>query len=127
MSSSNRILLSAVFTLLATLLACSGQQQTQEPSETDSAISAVSPADSIVVELNGLDSMTVLDLLKASHQVEYQSTMSGAFVTAVDSVTNDTDHSWLYSVNDSMAQMACDKYVTAPGDRVKWHFRKIGK
>jgi hypothetical protein len=112
--------------MLATLLACGGEKQPAEQSETDATKSAVSAADSIVVELDGLDSATVLDLLLANHEVEYQSTMSGAFVIAVDSVANNSDHFWLYSVNDSMGQTACDKYVTVSGDRVKWHFRKIG-
>ncbi|MBU0983463.1 MAG: DUF4430 domain-containing protein, partial [candidate division Zixibacteria bacterium] len=35
------------------------------------------------------------------------------------------DYFWVYSVNDTMAQTACDKYVTSTGDRIVWHYRKM--
>lgn len=82
--------------------------------------------DSLVIDLAGADSTTVLDLLISSHLVDYRSTTAGAFVLAIDSVRNNSAYFWLYSVNDSMPPMACDKYVTRRGDRVRWHFRKVG-
>ena len=87
---------------------------------------ALSPdADSIVIEFAGIDSQTVFDLLKDSHQVEYKPSALGVFVTAIDSIENSAGAYWIYSVNDSVPQVACDKYVTKNGDVVKWHFRKM--
>jgi len=80
--------------------------------------------DSLVIELTGVDSITVLDLLVADHQVDYRNTAAGAFVTAIDGVESAADWFWVYSVNDTSPSMACDRQLTSNGDRVRWHFRK---
>ena len=46
-------------------------------------------------------------------------------MTAIDSIENSAGAYWIYSVNDSVPQVACDKYVTKNGDVVKWHFQKM--
>jgi hypothetical protein len=89
----------------------------------DTSFSSV-PYDSVVIELIGIDSQTVFDLLKSSHQVEYKSSALGVFVTAIDSIENSSGICWVYSVNDSLPKVASDKYITKNGDVVKWHFRK---
>lgn len=81
-------------------------------------------ADSIVIEFAGVDSQTVFDLLKDSHQVEYKPSALGVFVTAIDSIENSANACWIYSVNDSIPPVACDRYVTRNGDLVRWHLRK---
>lgn len=83
------------------------------------------PLDSVVIELAGVDSQTVFDLLKDDHVVEYKSSVMGIFVTAVDSIENSAGACWIYSVNDSVPQVASDKYITKNGDVVKWHFQKM--
>lgn len=93
-------------------------------SDTGDSPALSAPVDSIVIELAGADSRTAFDLLKSNHQVEYKSSVMGVFVTAIDSIENSAGAYWLYSVNDSMPLVACDKYVTKSGDMVKWHFRK---
>ncbi|MFQ5453404.1 MAG: DUF4430 domain-containing protein [Candidatus Zixiibacteriota bacterium] len=80
-------------------------------------------ADSLVIELDGVDSLSVFEILKANHRVEYTSSLMGIFVSAIDSIENSSNLFWLYSVNDSMAQVSCDKYITKTGDKIKWHFR----
>jgi len=86
---------------------------------------AAEPSDSVVIELTGADSASVYELLMASHRVETIESMAGAFVKEIDSVENGHGFFWLYSINDSMGQVACDKYITRDGDRVKWHFRRL--
>jgi len=81
----------------------------------------------MTIELLGADSVSVFDLLVAEHDVDYLSSGTGVFVKAIDSVANNTGYYWLYSVNDSMAQAAADKYLTSDGDRVVWHYRRAGK
>jgi hypothetical protein len=83
--------------------------------------------DSIVIGLVGIDSVSVLDLLEKSYDVKSKSTAMGTFVQAIDSVENSEGVFWMYSVNDSMVQVACDKYITKNGDQVKWHYRKFLK
>jgi hypothetical protein len=87
----------------------------------------VGPRDSLVIELAGVDSTSVLDLLERAHEVEVRGTVTGTFVTAIDSVPARDGYFWVYSVNDSMAAVACDEYVTTAGDRVKWHYRNMAR
>jgi len=108
------------------LAACGGDQPDPETKATDTTASTtIEFSDSLVIELAGVDSITVLDLLLSTHQVDYRTTMSGAFVTAIDSHENGGDYFWIYSVNDTKASVACDAYFTSDGDRVQWHFRKF--
>ena len=74
---------------------------------------ASSSPDSLTVELTAIDSITPLDLLLESHQVEHRSSLIGSFVTTID------------SVNDTTPKVACDKMTLKPGDRLKWHYRKV--
>ncbi len=114
--------------LIVSLVSCSEKQETaiDQPSSADSAAKP-SHVDSITVELTGVDSMSVFDLLRENHQVDVKSSAMGVFVQAIDSITNSDDAYWMYSVNDSMGQVASDKYITADGDLVRWHFRKFSE
>ena len=87
---------------------------------------AVASRDSLTIELLGADSVSVLDLLVAEHEVDMIGGSQGAFVRGIDSIANSAACAWVYSVNDSMAQVAADKYLTSDGDRIVWHFRRIG-
>jgi uncharacterized protein DUF4430 len=85
------------------------------------------PVDSLVISLIGVDSISVLDLLRADHEVDLQESTMGVFVKAIDSIKNEQGYFWLYSVNDSAGTVAGDKYITSDGDIVKWHYRNIGE
>ncbi len=118
-------LLFFVFGLL--IFACSGQQKSEneKSSPTTDSVTVAPAADSLRIELIGLDSLSVFELLEKSHRVSYHPTALGVFVNGIDSVENDARHYWVYSVNDSMPQIASDKYLTATGDRIVWHYRKV--
>jgi len=110
------------------MLSCSTQDTTDQMNAEGTNEQAIShPVDSLVVDLTGEDSISVFDLLTASHEVDYQKSAMGVFVTAIDSVENGGGCFWIYSVNDSMAQIGCDKYIISDNDVVKWHFRRAGK
>ena len=116
--------------ILSALLLCSCDSKTEnesalKQSEAVDSTALSPPPDSVVIELAGADSQTVFGLLKDGHEVEYKSSVMGIFVTAIDSIENSAGSFWIYSVNDSVPQVACDKYVTKNGDVVKWHFRKM--
>jgi len=105
--------------IIAMMLGCDKQQDHNEPV-------AESPeyTDSLVIELTGVDGESVLAITGESYSVEYTESAMGAFVTAIDSVENGDGYWWLFMVNDSAAQIACDKYITASGDKITWSFRK---
>jgi len=84
------------------------------------------PSDSLILEMTGIDSMTVLDILKREHDVSHMSSLKGAYVIRIDETANEGGYYWLYSVNGVMGEVACDKHVTGTGDVVRWHYRKTG-
>jgi len=87
---------------------------------------AASANDSVVVELTGHGYLSVLELLRETHQVDYKSSTMGVFVTGIDSIENSADYFWVYSVNDTIPEIACDRLITRQGDQVRWRFKSIG-
>ncbi len=110
-------------TLCLTLGACSSETNTETAEQESTA--TPQPIDSLMVVLVGVDSTSVFEFLVANHEVAYQSSASGNFVTAIDSVEGGGGYFWLYSVNGEMGQVAADECIVAPGDTVRWHFRKM--
>lgn len=73
--------------------------------------------------LTGQDGKNVLELLKASHEVETEDSSLGTMVKSIDGLASDNNNFWLYSVNEQSASMAADKYVTKAGDKIKWEYK----
>jgi len=121
-----------IMTLLLSLLINACGKEAEQEKETEQQVSpkelqAESDADSIIIELVGKDSLTVFEILKAEHEVEYKYSATGLFVLGIDSVSNGNNHFWLYSVNNRMVRSACDKFLSQDGDTIKWHYRNILK
>ncbi|UCD63901.1 MAG: DUF4430 domain-containing protein [Candidatus Zixiibacteriota bacterium] len=122
-----RLFLVLTLVLSSVFLSCgSGTDDLAEADDPgrDSA-ATVAFHDSLIIEMTGRDSLSVLDILMAEHQVDYFSTAAGVFVTAIDSIGGASRLFWVYSVNDTMAQVASDRYITRSGDRIKWHLRRL--
>ncbi len=111
-----RILALILIACLFLLNACSSSDQVEE---TESV-----PVDSIIIELSGQDSVSVLDLLTAKHMVNITQTSAGAFVKGINSVKAGNGYFWLYSVNDTMPKTAADNFITSESDKIRWIFRK---
>ncbi|MFZ5980543.1 MAG: DUF4430 domain-containing protein [Candidatus Zixiibacteriota bacterium] len=109
---------------MLSLVSCGGEKTGNDDPKNQTETEPVA-TDSLVIELTGIDSLSVFEILRASHPVEYQSSFQGVFVTAIDSVSGGGGYFWVYEVNDSAATVACDKYLTRNGDRIKWYFRKM--
>ena len=84
------------------------------------------PADSLILEMTGIDSLTVFDILVKEHEVKHMTSLKGAYVVRIDTISNEGGYFWLYSVNGVMGVGACDKYVTKDGDAIRWHYRMTG-
>ena len=111
---------------LALLLSCKAQQSEKaDASKQSNRASEVSARDSLTIVLTGQDSVSVFELLKQSHQVDSWSTAIGVFVNGIDTMRNSPRVFWIYSVNDSMPDIASDRKITKAGDKVVWHFRKL--
>ena len=124
MSRQSRISLTAAMYALAVMLlvGCGSRQEAKTGAKPAQA--SGSAKDSLAISLVGRDSVSVFDLLKESHKVETVPSALGVFVKGIDSIANSSHASWVYSVNDSMPQIASDKCLTKTGDRVVWHYRK---
>jgi hypothetical protein len=105
-------------------LSC-GTRQAEPKSKDTVSGSAQLDKDSVSIALAGRDSVDVLALLREKHQVAAKATLAGTFVEGIDEVHNGARAYWVYTVNDSSPEVACDKYLTRNGDRVVWHFRKL--
>lgn len=121
MAYMRSLIIVAVVAVAFSLFGCRGREA---GSDAPRLASAGQERDSVVVMLIGVDSMTVFDLLKSLHAIDYQSTAAGVFVKSIDSVYGGSEAYWIYSVNDTLAQVAADKYVTRRGDVIRWHLRK---
>ena len=84
------------------------------------------PADSLIIEMTGVDSLTVFDILVKEHEVKHMTSLKGVYVIGINSISNEGGYYWLYSVNGVMGDVACDKQVTKDGDAIRWHYRQTG-
>lgn len=84
------------------------------------------PADSIAFVVVAVDSATVLDIIRREHQVDFLQTGAGAFIKAIDGISNTGEFAWLYAVNGRMGKVAADRRVCGPGDTVRWMYRRLG-
>ena len=66
--------------------------------------------------------VTVFELLKSHHEVEYRQTPSGIFVTGIDSISNTTSSYWMYFVNDSAGTTASDRRLLFGREKVEWRY-----
>jgi len=113
--------------LLAGLMAgffcgCSDSDKSRENSDEISV--TTDPIDSLVLELSGQSGRSVFEITKDEHRLEYVESAVGVFVHVIDSIETCGRYGWMYSVNDSMGQVASDKYITHDTDMIKWHYRK---
>jgi len=72
----------------------------------------------------GVEGKNALELLRNTHQVDFQTSDFGVFVTEIDGVKNTSDTFWMYYVNDKLAEVAADQYVTKEGDKIEWKYEK---
>ncbi len=81
-------------------------------------------SDSLTIEIDGRDGVSVLELTMEKHSVESYESAMGTFVRAIDSVASGNGYWWLFTVNDSTVNSASDEYITKKSDIIKWHFKK---
>ena len=121
---------SIVTALAALILITSCGQKEDSTEKTDNAvvkkIDLADAADSLILEMVGVDSMTVLDILCLHHDERHMTSLKGAYVTRIDDIPNEGGYFWMYSINNVMGEVACDLYTTKKGDRIRWHYRMAG-
>lgn len=76
-----------------------------------------------VVEYQGEDGKSVCDILKAKYQVEATESSAGMLVSSINGLKATDKEFWLYSVNGTAGEVACDKQQTKTGDQIKWEYK----
>jgi len=67
----------------------------------------------------------VITAKKNDMEVEAKEYKYGMRVTKIGDTANSSDHYWTYSVNGKPGQIAADRYVIHPGDKVEWVYKKV--
>lgn len=114
--------------VLILAISCGEKEESTEVTDNEVAkkVDLANAADSLILEMVGVDSLSVLDVLSQQHKARHISSLKGAYVLGIDDIGNGDGYFWMYSVNDVMGEVACDKYITKTGDRVRWHYRFSG-
>lgn len=117
----------AALTIMMIMAACSSEEQPEPPGGVDfTFIQPEDPRDSVVIEMTGVDSLNVLELLQKAFRVKHMSSVQGAFVTHIDDIGGPDECFWVYSVNGEMMPTACDRVTPENGDVIRWYYRRGG-
>lgn len=80
--------------------------------------------DKITENTSGQNAYQVLTKLAETKnwQIEAKDYKYGKMVERIGDKTADKNNYWLYLINGKPGQIAADRYVVYPGDRVEWKF-----
>ncbi len=110
-----------VLLLIPVILGCAGKS---DPADNSGADTTASP-DSVIISIKGETGKSVFEITRANHKVDFLDSPAGVFVKAIDSLESGYYYGWIYSVNDTVGQVASDRFITKDGDIIKWYFRKF--
>ena len=116
------VVLSVVVILALIISGCIRKKRVDDKADAETV-----PFDSTFVEIVATDSIDVLTLTVANHELVTKQSAMGAFVLSIDGLESGSDCFWLYSINHEMAQEACDKRKVGEGDTVRWMYRCMSK
>lgn len=57
--------------------------------------------------------------------LEFKEYKYGLMVEKIGQKQNSNDSAWMYSVNGKPGQIAADRYVVYPGDKIEWKYEKF--
>lgn len=80
----------------------------------------ISNADGTIVNYQGQDGVTALEILKNGAEVISEDSSFGEFVTTINGVKQTNTEFWLFYINDEPASVGAGDYVTNEGDEVEW-------
>lgn len=123
-----RILLTLSLIVMLLAIACSDESEVAPP-EGGVEFSYLEPTDerdSVLIQMIGVDTLTVFDLLKKALPEKHMSSVKGAFVTYIDDIGGPDEYFWIYTINGELVSEACDRFTPESGDIICWHYRGSG-
>jgi hypothetical protein len=118
------ILVLAAGTAILAATGCGKKETAAKDAAKPDSVTVANTEDSVTIDLSGIDSVSPFALLQRRHVVDFKKTAMGVFVRGIDSIMAGPGTFWLYSVNDTMPEIAADRMLTRTGDKVVWHLRK---
>jgi hypothetical protein len=106
------------------VLICACKNSSKEVGNDNPADKSVAASDSVVIVLEGQEGRSIFEITAQKYDLGYEESYVGMFVYRIDSLETSVECGWVYSVNDTMATVASDRYLTKEGDIVRWHYRK---
>jgi hypothetical protein len=77
------------------------------------------------IDYNGEDGKNALELLQATHEIKIQDSTLGTFVISIDGTANTDTAYWMFYVNDSLATVGANDYVTKSTDKIEWRYESL--
>ncbi|NIM47623.1 MAG: DUF4430 domain-containing protein [Candidatus Aenigmarchaeota archaeon] len=77
-----------------------------------------------LIQYEGREGKSVFELLKAGNQVVASESSLGVFVSEINGIKNTENEFWLFYVNDKLAEVSADTYITKDGDKIEWRFEE---
>lgn len=60
-----------------------------------------------------------------NYEIEFKEYKYGLIVEKIGEKKNSAEFAWMYFVNGKAAQIAADRYVVYPGDKIEWKYEKM--
>lgn len=120
----NRIWILLTGLLAATALVAGCGERVSDRTGSDASLLVTEGYGETVLSEDGLAAgRTVLDGLRATHEVETE--FGGGFVASIDGrrMTTNPSRDWLYYVNGMHSGRSAGDYTVRPGDRIWWDYR----
>jgi len=73
-----------------------------------------------VINYQGQEGKSALELLKNQHQVETQPFGNDEFVQSINGIKPEPNQFWAFYVNGAQAQVGAGSYITKDGDQIEW-------
>jgi len=65
---------------------------------------------------------TAFDALKRVATPDYRMRVPSVYITSINGIKEDSEHTWIFLVNEKMPAVACDYYYPVGGDVVKFSY-----
>lgn len=72
------------------------------------------------VTLNRME--TAFDALKRVATPDYRMVAPSVKITSINGIKEDSEHTWIFLVNDKLPSVACDYYYPVSGDVIKFSY-----
>jgi len=78
-----------------------------------------------IIQYQGIEGKTALQILKEQHQVETETYDFGELVTAIDGKKSGDGQYWAFYINGELASVGAGEYQTQSSDLIEWRLESL--